>query len=114
MNFWTGVRFSSHPPVEGLDTQSVLKSCADLKSAARPEGSELSGKAPKKGQVNDLVFFGGINPCKRAGRLALLCFCGLSVIMFKILILILYTNIILQTCHTTDVIRGEIICIIKF
>ena len=46
MNFWTGVRFSSHPPVEGLDTQSVLKSYVARKSAARPKSSDLGHQAP--------------------------------------------------------------------
>lgn len=37
---------SFEPPVEGLDTQFVLKSYANLKLAARPKGSDLRGEAP--------------------------------------------------------------------
>ena len=42
----SAVRARQSPPVEGLDTQFVLKSCANLKLAARPKGSDLRDDAP--------------------------------------------------------------------
>ena len=41
-----GSTLPSCPPVEELDTKSVIKSCANLKSAARQKNTDIIVKAP--------------------------------------------------------------------